>query len=1258
MGFLGILTLLALLGLLAYALLLRQFAPDAAATVLRWPTLAWPAWRWPVATDTAGQYAQPWLLLLGEPGAGKSSLSATVRAERLRKLGERGLLPSPGAVPGATALALDDGVLWDPDGTAWNSDAKAQLDALARLRPLRPLDGLVWVVNAATLRDASPEAARLMGQQAAAQFDTVRRRLGLLLPVYVVISQCDAIEGFQTFWRASASKEQRQQMLGWSCPGDIDAEALADMALDTLHGDLTRLQLAAARGEDIAQGLSFALFPQRLDALRAPLQQLLGQAFHGEPWQRTFACRGVYVAGALDDAAGEPPRADLSFVADLVSNKVLAERGLARLDPPTRWARLRAWRAWQAAGLALGATLLAGVSITAHRIEERTEALARASQALPAPGLQSCAGSAAVAAALTQAAAWDGGLRSAWMPWSLLAPAPDGLVVDAVRDKLLGPVVLPALACKLNEAVARVPSAPPAPDDAARRRAVLEQATRAQRMDEQLSDYQLLFEASSATARQAAMERLAQGLLGLAPVRPDATHLPGRALAGGTPDARVPSSLPPTWLEQLAQLPRAQQALIERDLRAGPARVAAAQTLADRQTPAAAGVPGLREQAQALSDWLSWLDTAWLPLNASRNPCTEAADALAQRFAALRLTAAERTRLGASLEALGPSACFTPLSRVLRELKLGRLQVPLVGEDQTMNPVWRRELTGLQALLSQGFAKVDGDQTLACLANADGWQASAIDTAWGYARAYQRLAQAQGTAGPGTAAPPLFDQLARVQLERAMNGAMRAAQLPPPAARPGLPAPVDDGMPKRSADLTVALQSLLPVQQLYGQLNMTASAANLASCTRSQAHQALLQLKSLAATSQLYLPGPGHGGQLLDLGPPAVARDFLAQQLTRSATLVDYARPYVRLLGNSTAVNDGQLTSAQTGPYWANTATELQRYTQGKDTAGQVGQLENLVMTQLVTLSADNCAAKLGAPAAAAASAPTPGQDLFSDRRAALETRARLSCTATAYASYQALARRFNDQLAGRYPFGELNTPDAALADVKRFFLDYAEQATPLAASLAASTDARAKTALAFLKQLDATAAFLRASLTAGELSQPLTLSPSFRLKPESSPGSENVISWAFSSGPRVLVFPGGPATTLSWPFGQALSLDLSWPDGSVGGGAAAVWQPSAAPGFTRRGATASFGFGGDWALLRLIEGHRPTTLAIVDPLDPTQLQLEFKVPTQRLPTPAGPPASAEARLYLGLRLSGIDPKTQAAAPVTWPGPFPRSAPL
>lgn len=1256
MAFLGTITLLALLGLLAYALLLRQFAPEAAAFAMRWPALTWPAWRWPAATDTARQYAQPWLLLIGEPGAGKSSLLATVRAERLQERGERGLLPSPGTVPGATALALPDGVLWDPDGTAWNTDAKAQLDALARLRPLRPLDGLVWVINAATLRDASPEAARLMGQQAAAQFDTVRRRLGLLLPVYVVISHGDAIDGFQAFWRASASQAQREQMLGWSCPGDIDAEALADMALDTLHVDVTRLQLAAARGEDIAQGLAFALFPQRLAALRAPLQQLLGQAFHGEPWQRTFACRGVYVAGAVDDAAGEPPRADLSFVAGLVRDKVLAEGGLARLDPPTRWARLRAWRAWQAAGLALGATLIAGVSITAHRIDQRTETLARTSQALPAPGLQPCAGTAAVAAALTQVAALDGGLRSAWMPWSLLAPAPDGIVADAVRDKLLGPVVLPALSCKLNEAAARVPSAAAATDDAARRRAVLEQATRAQRMDEQLSDYRLLFEASSASTRQAAVERLAQGLLGLAPVRPDPTQLLGRAIAGSSPDARVPRTLPPAWLEQLAQLPRAQQALIERDLRAGPARVVAAQALADRQTPAQGSVPGLREQAQALGDWLSWLDTAWLPLNASRNPCTEAADALAQRFAALRLTPAERTRLGASLEALGPSACFTPLSRVLRELKLGRLRVPLVGEDQTMNPVWRRELAGLRALLSQGFAKVDGDQTLACLANAEGWQASAIDTAWGYARDYQRLAQAQGTAGTSAAASPLFDQLARVQLERAMNGAMRSAQLPPSAPKPGLPAPVDDGMPRRSADLTVALQSLLPVQQLYGQLNMTASAANLASCTRSHAHQALLQLKSLAATSQLYLPGPGHGGQLLDLGPPAVAREFLAQQLTRSATLVDYARPYVRLLGNSAAVNDGQLTSAQTGPYWANTATELQRYTQGKDTAGQVGQLENLVMTQLVTLSADNCAAKLGAPAAA--SAPTPGQDLFSDRRAALETRARLSCTATAYANYLALARRFNDQLAGRYPFGDLNTPDASLADVKRFFLDYADQAAPLAASLAASTDARAKTALAFLKQLDATAAFLRASLTAGELSQPLTLTPSFRLKPESSPGSENVISWAFSSGPRVLVFPGGPATTLSWPFGQALSLDLSWPDGSVGGGAAAVWQPSAAPGFTRRGATASFGFGGDWALLRLIEGHRPTTLAIVDPLDPTQLQLEFKVPTQRMPTPAGPLASAEARLYLGLRLSGIDPKTQAPAPVTWPGPFPRSAPL
>ena len=109
---------------------------------------------------------------------------------------------------------------------------------------------------------------------------------------------------------------------------------------------------------------------------------------------------------------------------------------------------------------------------------------------------------------------------------------------------------------------------------------------------------------------------------------------------------------------------------------------------------------------------------------------------------------------------------------------------------------------------------------------------------------------------------------------------------------------------------------------------------------------------------------------------------------------------------------------------------------------------------------------------------------------------------------------------------------------------------------------------------------------------------------------------------------------------------------------------------FTVDGPTVSFSGTGDWALLRLIEAHKPRYTAATDVLDARKLVLEFSVPTLRAAgagaatsstassANTAKPGTAEARLYLGLNLSVIDPKTQAPSALIWPGSFVRSAPL
>lgn len=1307
MAFNSILLAAGLTGLAALWLLWRQFVPPPAPSAPFMSSMAgmlpralgalwaglqglWAQARPGSAARARHLEAQAWLLLLGEQRSGKSSLLASVRRVRTDQHGY--LDDPPGLVPGADALSLPQGVLWDADGSAWGTGHAALMRVLCGLRTQRPLDAVVLVLSVATLLDGDANTRRAVALAAAAQLLAVRHATGLQLPVYVVLTKADALEGFGAFWQCAADP-LTQHMVGWSAPGELPLERLVDAAMDGLGEALARLRLRAASGHDVPDGLGLALFPQALQALREPLAEALRLALPEQAWQPGFACRGIYLLGAAPKAAGQHPespakdgpRNDLLFAEGLVTRRLLAERGLARQ------VTLAGWPAWRhrfglpALLATLGLALAAGMAWAAHALAQRVASLQQLAQTLPVTAALPCPDASTTADALKRVAALDGGWRSGFMPWSLLAPPPDGDLVQQVQHRVLAPIVLPALACRLRERLAQPLAALPAGlEPAQRRHALLAQGERALQLDSQLADYQALFSADTAQQRQQALQRLTHGLMGMSSSQSSPSLLLGRALGAARPDASLPVRLPEAAVVALAGLPAALRSQLAADVASGTSKVAAVQELAARRAASGNSDPAPRAQVQALADWLTWVDADWHALKPERNPCQQAADQLGQGFARLRLEPAQQARLGQALEALrSETNCFTPLAKSLRAMKLGSPTTPLLGPDGQLTPTWRTEATGLRGLLALRYTQADGEQSLVCVKDTTTWQAAAITVAWGHAREYQRFAVAQGLAPQlsSTAERPLFDGAALALLERSMNGALRAAQQGAAAVAAGLPVAVDDGMPLRSAEFQSALGPLLPVQQLYGQLRLTTSATNLVACSRDHAIKALGQIKAMAVTSQLYTPGPGSGGALLALGPAEVARDYLARQLGRSATLVGYAQPYLSLLANTQAVNEAQEAADQTLPYWANTAAELQRYVQGKDASGQVGQTEALVLNSLSGLTRGNCASRMGAAktlgtvASAQNAAPTTiaaaatvmpftaihavGSDLFAERRAALITQARQSCTATAYAAYQELAARFNSTLAGRYPFGNLSAADASLAQVKRFMLDYAEQASTLRSGLTASTDAGAKPALAFLQSLDKVAAFLGSNLAAGEASQALTLTPSFRLNPQGSPGSEHVVNWALTVGERVVTYPSVGPTSLPWPFGQALVLDITWADGSVGGGPAAVWQPSAALGqrYTLRGATASFLFGGDWALLRFIETQRSATPPPPDALDPGRVVLQFNVPTQRTASGAKQPTSSSAQLYVGLRLSAIDPKTQASTPVIWPGPFPSSAP-
>lgn len=241
-----------------------------------------------------------------------------------------------------------------PSGGAW----KAALDGLRTIRRLRPLDGMVLTIDAASLQVRTPDQSSALNRKAealAARLHEAQQRLGVHFPVYLVVTGCETLQGFETFARALPDS-LRDQMFGWSSPHEPDARyqpEYVDEAISSLHEAACVAQLELmpnARSQGERDGLY--LLPRDLMGLRDPLKQFLDPIFRGASFRRGLPLRGIYLtariaekpqgadkpspAGMAPGMAAAGPKAPVTrtpvFVRQLFTEKVFQEPGLARLD--------------------------------------------------------------------------------------------------------------------------------------------------------------------------------------------------------------------------------------------------------------------------------------------------------------------------------------------------------------------------------------------------------------------------------------------------------------------------------------------------------------------------------------------------------------------------------------------------------------------------------------------------------------------------------------------------------------------------------------------------------------------------------------------------------------------------------------------------------------------------------------------------------------------------------------------------------------
>jgi len=255
----------------------------------------------------------PWLLFVGEPDSGKTTLLANAGLEfhsSVRNDTAEKLPLLPWVSPFAYALDVGGRVFFDRwlegSGAEWDET----ISLVGRARRSRPLDGVVLCVPADALLADGDALVREKTSLVSSELHRLVMRLGVNVPVHVVVTKCDMLLGWRELF-AGLSDAERTEAFGWR-HGDpaaaFDASEFDGWwwnAVGSLKSCVVA-HLADVGQDERSDRLSTAtrayLLPDSFESLRANLVVYLARIFGVESWhgREHLMLSGVFFTSAAD----------------------------------------------------------------------------------------------------------------------------------------------------------------------------------------------------------------------------------------------------------------------------------------------------------------------------------------------------------------------------------------------------------------------------------------------------------------------------------------------------------------------------------------------------------------------------------------------------------------------------------------------------------------------------------------------------------------------------------------------------------------------------------------------------------------------------------------------------------------------------------------------------------------------------------------------------------------------------------------------
>lgn len=261
-------------------------------------------------------YQMPWYLLVGPPGAGKTTalINSGLRFPLLEQTGQHHL-QGVGGTRNCDWWFTDEAVLIDTAGRYTTQDSNADqdrggwqkfLELLGRYRPRRPVNGVIVAVSLHELMTSSRVERQERAAAVRARIQELMTRFHTRVPVYIWFTKVDLVAGFTTFYD-DLTPAEREQVWGITFPSQMDRDASKTVAFfnaeyEALLGRINGRVMERLRQErELSRRARVLMFPAQMASLEPFLREFLDDLFADSRFEQPVILRGVYFTSGTQE---------------------------------------------------------------------------------------------------------------------------------------------------------------------------------------------------------------------------------------------------------------------------------------------------------------------------------------------------------------------------------------------------------------------------------------------------------------------------------------------------------------------------------------------------------------------------------------------------------------------------------------------------------------------------------------------------------------------------------------------------------------------------------------------------------------------------------------------------------------------------------------------------------------------------------------------------------------------------------------------